>query len=213
MYKSFTTRFGVVPIAKLTELRLAFPGCNFARGMHKGTRGIYAFSTKTKEYGESFELENGDFFWNPTPSNLQKIKDTLDTFKTPWVDRIAIKLKTGQSIEIYPASAIPQKVMLSLRKKQTKEEEASAYNKSILYGKMAFDLYFKSQKQEDIRFDEEYFQSFIRQALIESYTLPIEIWDAMEVICVGDFDPIFCAAMGYDYDTLLNELPKSNGVK
>ena len=195
----------------LEKLRIEFPGCKFAAGVHKDARGIFAFSSDTKEYGEKIELENSDFFWNPTPANLETIKATLSNFKTSWVDRIAVKLKTGQTIEIYPASAIPKKVMLSLRKKQTKTEEESPYNKSIKYGRMAFDLYFKSQKQEDIRFDEEYFQSFIRQALIESYTLPIEIWDALEIICVGDFDPIFCAAMGYDYNMLLNELPKSNG--
>lgn len=213
MFKSFTKRFGTVVLDKLPELRQEFPGCKFAAGMHKDVKGIYCFSSDTKDYGEKIELVNGDFFWNPSVENLFNIKENLSNFKTPKVDRIPVKLQVGTTIEIYPASAIPQKVMLSLSKKQTKEEEASPYNKSIKYGRMAYDLYFKSQKGEDIKFDQDYFQDFIRQALIESYTFPIEIWDALELISIADFDPIFCAAMGYDYEMLLNELPKFSGAK
>jgi hypothetical protein len=210
-YKTFTTRFGTVAMEALEKLRIEFPGCKFAAGVHKDARGIYAFSSDTKEYGEKIELESGDFFWNPTQANLDKIKATLSDYKTLQLDRIPVKLKCGVTIEVYPASAIPTKVMLSLRKKVPKDEENSPYNKSLLYGKMAYDLYFKSQKGEDIKFDDVYFQDFIRQALKESYTFPIEVWDALELICVGDFDPIFCAAMGYNYDMLLNEIPKFNG--
>jgi hypothetical protein len=212
MFKLFTTRFGTNNLNKIQELRKEFPGMSFASGNHKGTSGIWCLQdTVNRQYGEKFEMDNGDIFFLPTSEKLQEIKDNLSKFKTLMIDRIPVKLKCGVTIEIYPASAIPQKVMLSLRRKQTKVEEESAYNKSVAYGRMAFDHYFKSQNNEEVRFDSEEFQNFMRQALIESYTLPIEIWDAMELICLGDFDPIFCAAMGYNYDMLLKELPLSNG--
>jgi hypothetical protein len=211
MFKYFTTRFGTEPISKLSELREAFPLCKFAGGVCKGIRGIYAFSSDTKEYGEHFELDNSDIFWNPTQANLETIKSTLSKFKTPWVDRIIVKLKCGVPLEIYPASAIPKIAMLSLRKKQPEEKNDCQYNKTNKYGNLAYYFYEKSQKDEEIRFDNDDFQNFLRLSLKESYILPIEIFDALEILSFGDFDPLFAAAMGYQYEYLQTEISKSNG--
>ena len=211
MYKLFTTRFGNNNIDRISDLRKAFPGMSFAAGNHKGQKGIWCLKdTVNRLYGEKFEMENGDFFFQPTQEKLDEIKATFSNFKTPFVDRIKVKLKVGVTLEIYPASAIPKKVMLSLRKKQTKEEDESPYNKSHNYGRMAYDFFMKSQRDEEIRFDDSNFQDFIRMSLTESYNLPIEIFDALEVISIGDFDALFAAAMGYDFDHLQKELPLSN---
>jgi hypothetical protein len=212
-YKSFTKRHGTDCISVIEKLRKEFPGCKFAAGIYKDTRGIFCFSSDVKEYGEHFLLENGDTFWLPTQENLKLIKSNLSNFKTEWTDRVAVKLKCGVTLEIYPASAVPRLVMLSLRKKATKEITGdNPYSASNSYGRMAYEFYFKSQKNEEIRFDSEEFQNFIRQALTESYTLPIDVIDALQIISVGDFDHLFAAAMGYNYEMLLDELPKSNAA-
>lgn len=212
MFKKHTTRFGTDPIDRIEELRKEFPNSQFVPGMWKQTKGIFVLhDLETRTYGEHYELDNGDTFWSPSDLNILKIRDSLSSFKTAWTDRIKVKLKTGLTIEVYPASAIPKKVMLSLRKKQTEEEKETPYNKNMKYGRMAYDFFFRSQRDEEIRFDSDDFQNFVRQALVESYTLPIEVWDSLEVISMGDFDPIYAAAMGYDYEMLQREIPLSNG--
>ena len=211
MFKLFTTEFGSNNIDRISDLRKAFPGMSFASGNHKGQKGIWCLKdTVNRLYGEKIELDSGDFFFLPTQEKLDEIKGTLSNYKSPWVDRIAVRLKCGMTIDIYPASAIPKRVMLSLRKKPTKQEEESPYNKSHRYGAMAFNFLGKSQREEDIRFDNPEFQDFIRMSLQESYTLPIEVWDALEIISIGDFDPLFAAAMGFDFDYLQKELPLFN---
>ena len=210
-YKIFTTEFGSNNIDRISDLRKAFPGMSFAAGIHKGQKGIWCLKdTVNRLYGEKIELENGRIFFLPTQDKLDEIKETLSNFKTPWVDRIKVKLKVGVTLEIYPATAIPKKVMLSLRKKQDKQEEESPYNKSHKYGRYAYSFLQKSQQDAEIRFDDAEFQEFIRCALNESYNLPIEIWDALELISMGDFDALFAAAMGFDFEHLQKELPLSN---
>lgn len=211
-YKFFTTRFGHDAVEKIVELRAEFPKCTYAGGMCKGTRGIFAFaSNDVKKYEESYLLDNGDLFFAPTPENAIKLKEIISNYKSNWEERIPVKLKCGLTIEIFPASAIPEKVFLSLRKKTTQETES--YNTSNPYGKLAYELYFKSQKGENISFKDEDFLKFIRMSLKESYVLPMEVLDSLEIISTGDLDPIFAAAMGYNYDALVDSLPKSNGQK
>lgn len=212
MFKTFTTRYGTDAVDKIEQLRVAFPGCKFAAGMSKGTKGIFAFSSDIKEYGEHFALENGDEFWLPTAANLLVIRESLPKHKTQAVDRVAVKLKKNITLDIFPASAIPKVALLGTRRNRVQTTEEAAYDKNNKYGLMAYQFYQKSIKDEDIRFDNDEFQNFIRQALVESYTLPIDIFDALEIISLADFEGLFAAAMGYDIDYLRRvELPLSNG--
>jgi hypothetical protein len=207
MYKYFTTRFGNNAVEQVVALRKAFPHCQFAAGVRKDKKGIYAFrSNSIKEYGESWELENGDIFWAPTAANLDDIKKNISKYKTDWLDRISVQLINGMRLEIFPASAIPKKVYFT-RKLKTVD---SPYPQDVPYGKLAYDLFDRSQKEEKILLDDPQMVAFVMRALCESYSLPEPLWDALQIISYGDFDKIFAAGMGMSWDFLQEELGKSN---
>ena len=209
-YKFFTYRFGTDAIEAILDLRKEFPSCKYIRGIHKDKEGIWCIKDlDTKEYGEKEETEKGDIFVSPSESNLELIKSQLSTYESNWVDRIPVKLKTGITLNIFPASAIPKKVILGLKKKENSDEP---YNTRTEYGKLAYKLFNRSQSEESLRFDDPDFIEIIKLSLLESYILPIELWDVLGVISTGDYDTIFAAALGFDYEHLLGEVKKSNSV-
>lgn len=199
-YKFHTSRFGSDPVDKILELRNEFPGCHFAKGMHKNSRGIFAFDDLVnKSYGESFTTPNGDTFWGPADSNAAI--DELQNYKTQYTERIPVKLSTGVTLEIFPASAIPKKVLFSKRSVE-KEDEDAPYNKKDKYGQMAYDLFFDARAGKELTYKDKRFTDFIGNILTRSYKLPIEIWDSLEIISEGDLDALFAAGLGYDFEHL-----------
>lgn len=209
MYKHFTTRFGNNAVDKLVELRKAFPQCSFAAGVRKDKKGIYAFrSNDIKDYGESWELDNGDVFWAPTAERLASLKANLSAYKTSWLDRIPVQLINGVTLEVYPASAIPKKVYFS--KKVQKED--TPYPTDVAYGKAAYELFDRTQKDDKIMLDDPQMLEFVKLVLAESYDFPEPLWDALQLVSYGDFDRIFAAGMGMDWNLLQDEIKKSNAA-
>lgn len=206
MYKYHTTRFGTDAVEKLEELRKEFPSCHFARGIYKGKQGIYAFKSQDiKEYGDKWELDNGDVFFAPSPEQLQLLKTNLSQYKTEWTERLKVILMNGLVLEIFPASAIPKKVYFT-KKVQSLD---SPYQTDIPYGKLAYEMYDLSQQEKHMMLDDPRMVHFIKVALFNSYTLPEPLWDVLG-IGFGDFDKIFAAAMGMDWGLLQEEIKKSN---
>jgi hypothetical protein len=211
MFKYFTTRFGTSIETNIKKLRKEFPGMSFTTGMRKDVRGIFCLNdTESRDYGEHWETSNGDLFFPPNEENKKKILGDLATYKTTFAERIPVKLAAADiTLDIFPASAIPSKVMFSKRMPKV-ENEDSPYNTSDEYGKKAYELYFASRNGEELRFDDPRFKDFVMMVLNRSYKLPVEMWDALEIISLGDFDPIFAAGCGIDYASLVKTLGQSS---
>ena len=209
MFKYHTTRFGTDAVSKIEQLRKEYPGCHFAAGVYKDKKGIFAFaSPDIKDYGEKWELENGDTFFAPTDSRIQEIKNNISNYPTEWIDRIKIKLINGKDLEIFPASALPKKVYFT--KKTIKQD--TPYDQTLLYGKLAYDLFDRTQKDDKILLDDPQMVEFVKMALKYSYTLPEPLWDALQLVSFGDFDKIFAAAMGMNWEYLQEEIKKSSAA-
>lgn len=207
MYKYHTTRFGTDAVSKIEELRKEFPGCHFARGIYKDKQGIFAFKSQDiKDYGEKWELDNGDVFFAPTAERLVSLKANLSQYKSEWVDRLPVQLINGITLEIFPASAIPKKVYFTKKVKSSN----SPYPVDVPYGKIAYDMYDLSQQENQMMLDDPRMVNFIKVALQQSYILPEPLWDALDIVSIGDFDKIFAAAMGMDWGLLQEEIKKSN---
>jgi hypothetical protein len=177
--------------------------------MRKDVRGIYVIKDVEDKgpYGDAWELENGDYFYPPSQENCELIKANLSKYKTDFQERITVKLTCNKiELELFPASAIPQKVFFSRRVVTHKEDEDSPYNTSDEYGKLAYELYFKSRKGESLLLTDPIFQKFVRLVLIRSYSFPIELWDALEIITLNDYDAIFAAGVGLNYEELKKTL-------
>lgn len=204
-YKFFTKRFGTDAVEAIDQLRQAFPNCSFARGKYKSETGIYCFNNiKNREYGDNWDLENGDVFWGVNdPVNA---RTTLDQYLSEYEDRIPVKLQNGIVIKIYPASAIPKKVLFSRRQVQ---QDDSPYAKTTEYGRMAYELYELTQKQEALSFNDPKFVRFLKIAFEESYKLPIEVVDSLELFSQADLDKVFAAAMGFDWEFLKKTFEES----
>jgi hypothetical protein len=213
MFKYFTTRFGTSIETNIKALRKEFPGMSFTTGMRKDQRGIYCLKDmETREYGDSWETPQGDTFFAPNEANKKKIIETLATYKTDPEERIQVKLVASKiTLDIFPASAIPQKVMFSRKMPKAEVAEDNPYNTTDEYGKAAYELYFSSRSGETLRFDDDKFQKFVMMTLTRSYKLPVEMWDALELISMGDFDPLFAAGCGINYELLVKTLAESNG--
>lgn len=211
MYKYFVSRFGTNIESKIKELRKEFPGMKYTTGVRKDIKGIFVLNDlETREYGDSWETPEGDTFFAPNEANKKKLIETLSDYKSDFKERLKVKLSACPiTLEIFPASAIPQKVMFSRRMPKA-ENNDSPYNTTDEYGKLAYELYFASRSGEELKFDDERFQKFIKLVLTRSYKLPIEVWDSLEIISVGDFDPLFAAGAGIDYDALVKTLAESN---
>lgn len=209
-WKYFTSRFGKDAVAKIIELRKEFPNHEFAAGVRKDVKGIWILKDQNcKSYGEHYELENGDYFYSPSDENIQKLKETLNKFEVNYEDKISVKLKSGVNLNIWPASAIPKKVLLGLRKKVNTEE--LPYNTSTRYGELAYKLLLRSQAADQIKITDNDFSEFISLVIKNSYNLPLDVIDSLGIVSQGDYDPLFAAGMGFDYEYLLKEIPLSNG--
>lgn len=192
VYKYFTTRYtNILDDAQKTALKKEFPGMHFTQGMHKDRRGVFVTSTKEKvEYGERFELPNGDVFF--PPKSFEGFNPL--EYETPLEDRIEVSLMNGEKLRIFPASAIPKRALFRKRMGQ----EGELYNRSNPYGCIAYDFYFMpDEKKKNLKLEDPEVVNFVEAALKASYTLPIEMWDAMGWLCEGDYDPIILAALGY----------------
>lgn len=198
-WKYFITEFGNDPLNNIGQLRKKYPNHSYMRGIHKDVKGIYVIKdTKEKDYGEKYELDDGSFFWNPSAENTKKILDDLPSYKTEPEERIQVKLAIGGRIlDIYPASVIPRVAIFSKRKASVSQSD-DIYTRSDEYGAKAYELYDLAKKSESMRLDDPLFVSFVEMALKRSYTLPVEVWDALGVITYSDYDNIFSAAMGID---------------
>lgn len=208
MFKFHTTRFGYVePETILDKLRAEFPNMRFCKGVYKDKRGIFALHDQdTRIYGEKEELDNGDVFFPPSPENCEKIKKELKSFENKFEDKIEVKLFNGQVLKIFPASCQPKKFLFNKKKR-----EETPYNRDLDYGKVAYEA-FNKLRDGKIVIGDEMHDSLMKMALLNSYNLPLEIWDYINLISERDTDRIFVAALGMDYDYLMAiELPKSDG--
>lgn len=211
MYKTFTTRYGTDTVEKIVELRNAFPGCKFAAGMYKGKKGIFAFSSDTKEYGEHWTLDNGDEFFGPTEANIQKLISDLPAYKSDWTDhRIAVKLLCGVQLEIFPASAMPRKIYLT---RKVVQKSDVPFDNSTAYGALAYKMFDRTQNsKEEVKLDDPQMMELIKMALVESYKLPAHVWDCLNLLSMSDIDKIFAASMGMSWESLLEESKKLNAA-
>lgn len=204
MYKYFTKRFGIDPTESVSKLRLEFPRCSFSAGKYKGDSGIYVlYDRETKIYGESYVLENGDVFWNPSEENVETIKANLSSYKKPKNITIPVELHSGVTVDIFPASAIPRQVFLG--RANVIDDSTSVYNKNNPYGVQAFELFEASRNSEEILVDDPRILKLIRLGLMNSYTLPIEVFDALSMISLGDLDNLFAACLGFNDEFLKKE--------
>jgi hypothetical protein len=210
MFKFHITRFGYVePETILDTLRKEFPNMRFCKGVYKDKRGIFALHDQdTRIYGEKEELDNGDVFFPPSPENCEKIKSNLKSFETEFSDRIPVTLSCGKVLNIFPASCQPKQFLFNKKKK-----DDSPYNKTTTYGFAAYDTFLKLQSKEvNMVIGDPMHTNIVMLALKESYTLPIEIWDSLNMISEADSDKIFIAGLGMDYEYLSKvEFPKSDG--
>lgn len=207
MIKYFTTRYGRDPVAKIDELRKEFPKCHFLGGVHKDSKGIFVIKDlECKQYGEKWQLDNGDFFFSASDAKLEEIRNDISKYKTEYQERIKVALICGKELEIYPASALPRKVYFS--KKIIKQD--SPYDTTVDYGLAAYKLFDRTQKDDKLMLDDPQMIEFVKMALKYSYTIPEPLWDSLQLVSFGDFDKIFAAAMGMDWDYLQEELGKSN---
>lgn len=191
-YKYFTARYtNILDDKERAALKKEFPGMNFTAGMHKDRRGVFVTTTKEKvEYGERFELHNGDIFF--PPKSFEGFNP--DNYLTPHEERIEIVLMNGEKLRIFPASAIPKRALFRKRM----GEEGEAYNRSNPYGCLAYDFfYMPEEKKKVLKLDSPEIVNLVEAALKASYSLPIEMWDALGWLCEGDYDPIVLAALGY----------------
>jgi hypothetical protein len=211
MYKTFTIRYGTDTVEKIVELRKAFPDCQFARGIHKDKKGIFAFrSNDVKEYGERFELDNGDLFFSPTEANIKKLISDLPAYKSDWTDRIQVKLLNGVILEIFPASAMPRKIYLT---RKVVQKSDVPFDNSTAYGALAYQMYDRTQNsKEEVKLDDPQMMDLIKMALTESYKLPMPLWDCLNLLNMSDIDKIFAASMGMSWESLLEEVKKSNAA-
>lgn len=206
-FKFFTTRFDNKPEEKYLELKKEFPHMKYVSGVYKDKKGIYILNDlETRQYGEKEELENGDIFFPPNDENIIKIKQSLSKFENEFTDKIPVKLVSGFVLKIFPASCQPKKFLFNKKKK-----EDTPYNKDLDYGRAAYEA-FNKLRDGKIIIGDEIHDGIMRLALINSYKLPIQIWDYLSMICEADTDRIFVSALGMDYDYLMAvELPKSDG--
>lgn len=210
MYKHFTTRYGTDAVDKIVELRKAFPGCKFAAGMNKGKKGIFAFSSDTKEYGEHWTLDDGDEFWGPTEANVAKLISGLPAYKSDWQDRIQVKLLNGVFLEIFPASAMPRKIYLT---RKVAQKSDVPFDNSTAYGALAYKMFDRTQNsKEEVKLDDPQMMELIKMALTESYKLPAPLWDCLNLLNMSDIDKLFAASMGMSWESLLEEVKKSSAA-
>lgn len=198
MIKYFTTRFNHINLMSddISPLKNEFPNFYFKNGMRKNEKGIYAiFDLDNLTYDAPLELDNGDFFYPPTKENKEKLIKNLSNYKTDKEERINIKLISGSIIEIVPASAIPKQIYFGSRIKN-KENDNNPFSKATEYSKMAYKLYEISSQNKINEINDEEFLKFIELALIESYKIPTDLFNCLELVSYQDLQNIFYGAMG-----------------
>lgn len=209
-HKYFTKRYGSNAVEQLVALRREFPEHSFAAGNHKGERGIFCLSDiENREYGEKVELENGDLFFPPTEANLTLVRNTLSSYKTQWEERIKVTLLCGVDLYVFPASCLPKKVYFTQKKKSNVD---SPYDDTTEYGRAAYKIHDRTQKEDGMKIDDPQILDFILLGLRYSYKLPKEYWDCLGMVTLGDFDKLFAAMLGADWDLLQEEVKKSNAA-
>ena len=179
------------------KLKKQYPGCSFRIGKHRSVKGIFVLSSK--EYldivKEPIEIADATWFWGP--ADRDKAIAALSCYETSVKDKLAIQIDCGATLKIFPASALPRKVFLSRRQVDTEIKEGeNPYPKINPYGCLAYELFDRFKDGEEVPLSDPKVIDFVTMALRNSYNLPIEVFDSLELLSIQDLDSILMAAMG-----------------
>lgn len=186
-------------IVTVKALRKKYPNCYYKKGIYKNEKGFYALSTLDKvAFGDPVQLnDDGIVFFGALDKkhNIEKLGE-YETNKQP---RIEVELVCGVKISIFPASAIPKKIYLRRQNVESYPENdmRSVYNVSDDYGFMAFNLFERSSTTDEvISATDPKIIELVDMALTQSYNLPIELFDDLEIFSEQDLVNVANAAMG-----------------
>jgi len=196
-------------IRDILVLREMFPNHEFANGMHKGKRGVFAFPKgydNNREYAERHPSNEWDdvMYWEPTEKSLENFD--LEKWEMPSEWKIPLVLGCGQKLRVIPATAIPKRVIFGKKgivEKNRKEEIefAANYNTEFDYGKMAYGMLYRF-RDEEIEFSDPDLKNLITECLRCSFRLPMDVINSVLKISTYDINLLFYAAMGSDLEFL-----------
>lgn len=118
---------------------------------------------------------------------------------------IPVRLVSGDELMIIPAIALPRRIYFSSGK--ISEE---LYPRGTEYGRLAYEIYDVLAAGGDIPAQDEKIIKLIGAALKQSYYIPLEIWEAEEVISITDLQLLAGAALGIPASSLREQLKKFN---
>lgn len=174
----------------LISLREKYPSCLFKMGMHKDKVTLFVLGDlTTRQYGEPRKLKDGSTFYPPlndfdlAPYEVAK---ELRQFK------IQVKLTSGKSLWVKPATLEPQVYSLF------DDEEANSFSQATEYGKLAYSLFDDIQKDKDISLVDPRIRKFIKLLIATSYNLPVIIIDSLNIISASDLLNLVSAGLGID---------------
>lgn len=206
---------GVDAQVDIVRLRKAFSGHYFIDGKYKGNKGVFAVTdTKKREYGPRKKskltkqlIEKGYFkegteieFWAPACdprefdiSTYEKTRERLPT--------ITVELVNEKRLKINPALGEPQSLIFGDEEEEEEIPYAALYSKSTEYGRLAYDLIYLEEElkhEGGILVTDSRVKKLVELAIVNSYSLPQDVWNWLSWISYEDIVPIYKAALGAD---------------
>jgi hypothetical protein len=195
MYKIISKRFKD-SIMDLEALRKEFPGGTYTNE----PEGITIFfGGISKEYGKEITLDNGDIFYAPSEENKKILINSLEKYLIKKDYLIPVKLSTGITISIYPGVMEPKKIFFGNNDITVSEEPSTEY------GKATYRLFDAFQAGEIKTVMDKRSIDVLTMALKNTYSLPLVVWNSLEVFSHIDIDGITLAAVGINKDEELKK--------
>jgi hypothetical protein len=178
----------------LVGLREKYPSCYYVTGQYKDKLTLFVLGDlTTRKYGEPRKLKDGSTFFPPlndfelAPYEVAK---ELRQFK------IQVKLTSGKSLWVKPATLEPQVYSLF------DEEEQNSFSQATEYGRIAYSLFDDIQKDKDISLADPRIRKFLKLLIANSYNLPVIIIDSLNIIAASDLLNLVSAGLGINEEVL-----------
>lgn len=202
----------------IVKLRKLFPNHYYKDGMKKDTKGVFIIrETKNREYGEQrnsvlrnklvkeglLTEDQHVTFWAPSCSKdeFDYSKYEIDTGRP----KISVTLTNGKVVNINPAAGEPKEMIFGGDYEEERIQMASLYSRATEYGELAYQLIYAEdevQEQGGLLSNDKRLLKLIELAMVNSYSLPLDMFNWLNLVSQNDVGLLYKAAMGADQSFL-----------
>lgn len=195
MYRVFTPDIRD-PVEAATKYKAL--GLTWRKGVHKDAKGVYGIKDLEYKGGYGTATKPVDGLVYQATVEREHLAETLEPYQTPSPLRIPVVIRAGVRLLISPATAEPQDFLFF----GDDQGEPEMFRRNTDYGRAAWALLERHNKEEGevVLQNDPLVVNLAKMALKHSYTLPLPVWDALQVLTLDDIDLISLAAMGASED-------------